>query len=145
MKFLLKKIPPKYFFLSQFAILFFGLLSIFIIHYIVNIQYKVSNNPFSQGPLTSLPKSFTLTLDQPFDNSLVFEDNLLISGKSNPNMKVLIYSDTLDLVVKTKSDGKFSQSLDLEEGVNNIKVVVFDEEGDSREESRTVYYSKEKI
>lgn len=145
MRFLFKKIPPKYFLLSQFALLFFGLLFLFYINYIINIQYKVSDKPFSQGPLTSAPKSFILTLDQPADNSLVFEDSLLISGKSGPNMEILIYSDTQDLVIKSKVDGTFSQSLSLSEGVNNIKVVAFDKEGNSREEKRTLYYSEERL
>lgn len=145
MRFLFKKIPPKHFFLSQIAILFFGLIFLFAIYYIVYIQYKVSDNSFSNGPVTSAPKSFILNLDQPADNSLVFNSELLISGKTGPSMDTLIYADTQNLVIKSKSDGSFSQSLNLEEGVNNIKVVVFDKEGDSREENRLVFYSKEKI
>lgn len=145
MKLLLKKIPPKYFVLSQFALLFFGLIFLFGLHFLVNVQYKVSDNPFLAGPVTSKPKSFTLDLDQPMDDSLVFNQQILISGKTGPNMEVLISTQTQDLIIKSKTDGSFAQSFDLDEGVNNLKVVAFDKEGDSREESVSIYYSKEKI
>lgn len=145
MKFLLKKIPPKYFFLSQIILLTLALIFLFGIHYIVNIQYAPNNKPFSLGPVTSKPKSFTLDLDQPAQDSLVFNKEILLSGKTGPNMEVLISSNSTNQVIKSKTNGTFSLTLELEEGINQIKVVVFDTTGDFREEERTVYHSKEKI
>ena len=145
MKFLFKKIPPKYFLLSQIILLVFTLAFLFGIHYMVNIQYAASDKLFSLGPVTSKPKSFTLDLDQPTLDSLVFDNEILLSGKTGPNMEVLISTDTSNEVIKSKTDGTFSLSLGLKEGINNIKVVVIDSMGDSRQEERTVYYSKEKI
>lgn len=145
MKVLFKKIPPKYFILSQFALLLFGLLFLLLIHFLVNIRYKYSPSYFYKGPVTTNPKSFTLDLTQPSDDLLTFDEQILVSGKTSPQMQVLISTDTYDLVIESKPDGTFSQSLDLEEGVNNLSVVVFDHKGDTREENRTIYYSKEKI
>ncbi len=144
MKFLFKKIPPKYFILSQIIIFLLSLIFLLGIHYIVNIQYKISDKPFSLGPVTSKPKSFTLNLDQG-DDGLTYESQMLISGKTGPNMEILIFTNTDNLIIKSKIDGTFSTSLELEEGVNNIKVIVFDTMGDFREETRTVYYSEERI
>lgn len=140
-----KKISQKSFFLSHILILMIGLIFLFGLYYILNIQYKSSSDPFSNGPVTSKPKSFTLNLDQPADESLVFTSTILVSGKGGPNMEVLISTDSQDLVIEAKADGTFSQTLNLDEGVNNLKVVAFDSTGDTREADRLVYYSKEKL
>ncbi len=140
-----KKISQKHFIISHILILLFSLSFLFGLYYMLNLQYKKSSNLFLNGPVTSKPKSFTLTVSQPSDESLIFESSILISGKTGPNMEVLISTDTDDLVIETKSDGSFSQTLNLSEGVNNIKIVAFDITGNSRESDRIVYYSKEKI
>ena len=140
-----KKISKKTFIISHILILSFSLIFLGGLYYIVSWQYKSSSNPFSNGPVTSKPKSFTLTLDQPQDESLVFNPSILVSGKTSPRLDVLISSENDDQVIQAKSDGSFSLTLNLDEGINNIKVVAFDSTGDSRETSRLVYYSKEKL
>lgn len=145
MKILFKKISPKYFILSQLAILLFGLLFLLTLHFLVNIQYKDPPSSFSKGPVTTKPKSFTLDLTQPSDDLLTFDEQILIAGKTGPKMQILLSTQTQDVVIESRLDGTFSQSLDLKEGVNNLKVAVFDNKGDTREEERTLYYSKEKI
>ncbi len=140
-----KKLSNKHFIISHLLILIIGLIFLGSLYYILNIQYKASSNPFSAGPVTSKPKSFTLTLDQPADESLTFNPSILISGKTSPLLDVLISTDKNDQVIEAKPDGTFSLTLNLDEGVNNIKVVVFDPTGDFREERRLVYYSKEKL
>lgn len=140
-----KKISSKQFITSQILILILGLSFLFGLYYILNIQYQTPSDPFLYGPVTSKPKTFTLNLNQPTDETLSFQSQILISGKTAPNSEVLISTDTDDQVIESKSDGSFSQSLDLNEGVNNIKVVAFDKTGDTRSAERTVYYSKEKL
>ena len=140
-----QKISPKSFIISHILIFFFGLIFLGVIYYIVNVQYIHSTDPFSNGPVTSRPKSFTLNLDQPDDESLSFNPAILISGRTGPNMDVLISTDNDDQVIEAKSDGSFSLTVNLDEGVNNIKVVSFDSTGDTRETTRLVYFSKEKL
>ena len=111
----------------------------------MNIQYKVSDKPFAQGPVTGKPKSFALSLTQPEENALVFDKEITLSGQTGPNMEILVSTDSNNVVIKSKTDGTFTTLLTLTEGVNNIKVVVFDQTGDFREEERVIYYSKDKI
>lgn len=139
------KLSKKQFIISHILILIAGLFFIFGLYYILNIQYKQTQKPFEAGPVTSKPKSFTLDLDQPSDDTLNFSSQILLSGKTGPNLEVLISTDSSDQVITSKSDGTFSLTLDLNEGVNNITVTAFDSTGDSRFAERTVYYSKEKI
>lgn len=135
----------KHFTFSISLILATGLLFLFGLYYILNIQYQKPKQLFLNGPVTSPLKSLILNLDQPDDDTLTFQSSILISGKTAPFSDVLISTDSDDLVIKSKPDGSFSTVLNLDEGLNNISAVVFDSGGDSRSVRRNVYYSKEKL
>lgn len=140
-----KKLSKRLFLYSQIFILISGLTLLFGLYYILNIQYKISSKPFEAGPVTNKPKSFTLDLEQPANDSLVFQSSILVSGKTSPNMDILLTTKSFDKTIQSKKDGTFSYTLDLDEGVNDIKIVAFDKDGDARSTQRVVYYSKEKI
>ncbi len=140
-----KKLSGKQFVFSQFIILILGLVFLGGLYFILNLQYKIVSNPFLNGPVTSAPKTLRLDLDQPDDNSLIFQNSILISGQTSPLKDVLIFTDSQDLVIISKKDGSFSTVLNLDEGENRISVAVFDTNGDNKTLERTVYYSKEKI
>lgn len=141
-----KEIPVKYFIASQIIILLTGIIVLGWAHYILNIKDQPVNQiVFGRGPITSAPKTLRIDLSQPDDNILTFNEDIIISGKTSPNMEVLILTQSKDFIIKSKSDGSFSTVLKLDEGVNNITAVVFDSTGDSRSSERMVYYSKEKI
>lgn len=142
---LTKPLSKKVFVISMILIAISGLIFIFGIYYILNIQYKQESNRLLLGPVTTAPKSLRIDLDQPDDNLLVFDPSIIVSGKTAPNNEVLIFTDTQDLVINAKSDGTFSTILNLDEGINRITTIVFDSQGDSRSAERTVFYSKEKI
>ena len=142
---LTKELSTKQFILSHLLILILSLMFLGGIYYILNIQYQRSNLPFSNGPVTTLPKILALNLDNPDDNLLSFDSKILVSGKTSPQTEVLISTENLDLVIKSKTDGSFSTTLDLREGVNIITVATFDSTGDSKSVQKTVFYSKEKI
>lgn len=140
-----KKLSAKQFIVSQVLILTVGLIFLSGLYYILNIQYQKPQNLFSNGPVTTPPKTLRLDLDQPADDSLTFTPSIIISGQTAPGVNILITTDTDDLVITSKADGSFSTVLNLDEGVNRITAVVFDATGDSKSATRTVYYSKEKI
>lgn len=97
------------------------------------------------GPVTTLPKTLRIDLDQPDDNLLTFSSSLVISGSTLPDLYVLISSESQDSVIQASQNGSFSTVISLDEGVNNLTVAVFDTAGESKQIERTVYYSKEKI
>ncbi len=140
-----RKISTKFFILSQVLILILGLTFLGGLYYILNIQHPQPKNAFLAGPVTSLPRSLRLDLDQPDQDSLSYSSSIIVSGKTGPGSTVLISTDVNDLVIKAKPDGSFSTVLSLNEGVNRITAAVFDVTGESRSSERTVYYSKEKI
>lgn len=140
-----KKLSSKQFFVSQFLILIFGLIFLGGLYYILNIQYQKGDNPFLNGPVTTIPKTLKLTLDNPPDESLSFQSQVVVSGQTSPQKEVLIFTNTQDMVVLSKKDGSFSTNLNLDEGVNRLVVAVFDNNGEPKSEERTIYYSKEKL
>lgn len=142
---LIKKLTTKQFILSHFLILTASLIFLGGLYYILNIQYQKSSDPFSNGPVTTPPKSLMLNLEQPDQDILSYSSSIVVSGNTSPSKDVLIFTDNNDLVIQSKLDGSFSTILNLDEGVNKITVAVFDVAGDVRSAQRTVYYSKEKI
>lgn len=139
------KLSAKQFIISQFLILVGGLIFILGLYYILNIQNISPISPFAGGPVTTRPKTLRLDLDQPDDDTLSFQSSILISGKTASRAEVLILTDTQNLVLTSNLDGSFSTVLNLEQGVNEVTVVVFDRSGDSRSLEKSVYYSKEKL
>lgn len=140
------KLPTKYFVLSQIIIVIAGLLFALWLYYILYLEYQPQNQySLKFGPVTSVPKTLRIDLDEPDDYTLSFKSSILISGKTKSKTEVLISTDTEDQIIQSKSDGSFSYILNLDEGINRITAVVFDEVGEVRQVERTVYYSKEKI
>lgn len=140
-----KKLSTKHFVFFNFLILFTGLLFLFGLYYILNIQYQKPQDPFLIGPITRAPKTLMLNLDQPDQDFLSYSPSIVISGKTAPVTEVLISTDSSDSVIESKVDGSFSTVLHLDEGVNRINAIVFDSNGESKTSERTVYYSKEKL
>lgn len=128
-----------------FALLVTGVIFALSLNYILNMQYKQPVSRFLIGPITTTPKSLIMNLDQPDDNILVFDPSLIVSGTTAPDADVLISTDTQNIVIKSKKDGSFSTVINLDSGLNQLKVSVFDTTGDSRVSDRTIFYSKEKI
>lgn len=141
---LTQKLSPRVFFLSQAMILFLGLIFLGSLYYVLYAPNN-SESSITAGPVTTLPKSLRIDLDQPDDNLLTFASSLVVSGNTLPNLRILISTESQDSVVESKKDGSFSTVVKLEEGINNLTVVVFDAAGESKQIERTVYYSKEKI
>ncbi|KKR81328.1 MAG: hypothetical protein UU73_C0003G0108 [Candidatus Daviesbacteria bacterium GW2011_GWA1_41_61] len=96
-------------------------------------------------PITSLPSGMTLNLSSPDDNQLVFDENILLQGKTTPGSLILISFESSDLALEPSPSGEFSTTVYMDEGVNQFTVTAINKDGDLKQEERTVYYSKEKL
>lgn len=82
----------------------------------------------------------SLTVDTPTEGASFFgasEQNLLVSGSTDPGSRVLVNGSFVIL----SQDGKFSNSISLSEGENPIIVTARDRAGNTSSETRTVTYS----
>lgn len=141
---LTQKLSPRVFFLSQAMILLLGLTFLWGLYYALYAP-NGSESSVAAGPVTTLPKSLRIDLDQPNDNLLTFQASVVVSGSTLPNLRVLISTESQDSVIESKKDGSFSTVINLTEGINNITAIAFDSTGENRSKERTIYYSKEKI
>ena len=141
-----KKLPTHIFIVTQILILVISLSLITGLYYPINIQYQKPKSQLLQGgPVTTLPHSLVLEVDQPDDNSLVFQPSAVISGATSAGSTVLISSDLQDITITPKLNGSYSTVINLKTGINQVSVYAFDKTGDQRLVTRTIYYSKEKI
>ncbi len=138
----------RVFVIAVIAIVVLGLGFAGGLHYILNVQYQHPNQQaglLDKGPVTREPVSLTLDLTNPDDNSISFESSVLISGKTSPNAVIILDLNHEYTSLEANSDGNFSTTLHLETGVNNLTTTAFDDLGNSKTDSRIVYYSTEKI
>lgn len=142
-----KILSTKTFILAVLAILLSGLTFIAGLYYILNYQYQSSNiSPLLSGsPVTSEPVSLTLNLTDPGDNLLTTSAAILVSGKTSPMGIVILNLNEDYSSLEATTGGDFSATLKLAGGVNKLKVTVFDSLGNSKTDTRTLYYSTEKI
>lgn len=146
--------------LSILLVFLFGFITISIIYFYSNpkalknlpfqFSFQISpqkeqNSLISSAPVTSEPVSLSFNLSSPDNNLLVFDSDLLVSGKTSPQATLVLSLDKEDWATEVDSTGNFSNTVNLKEGANNLIVTIFDSQGNSKSESRTIYYSKEKI
>lgn len=134
----------RFFIISMSGILIIGLLLLGGLYVLLN-QETLKRQEVGINPVTSEPVSLTLNLSSPDENLLVFEPDILIQGQTTPNSTVLLNTEDKDIMIDTTPNGNFSLTLKLKQGLNNLNLTVFDPQGNSKNESRTIYYSQEKI
>lgn len=114
------------------------------IYYFEGNQINQPNISFG-NPVTKEPVSLTLNLTSPDDNILVFDSNLLVQGTTSKDALVILSSNSDDQILKVSHRGEFSTTIKLQEGLNKFIISSSDATGLNKQESRTVYYSKDKI
>lgn len=142
---LTQKLSTKTFVISQILILVVSLIFLGGLHYFLNMQNNNLKKYASRGPVTSTPVLLDLKVANPDDNLLTFNSPYQISGQTAPKAYVLISSQEKDQLVQAESDGAFAVSFPLTEGVNELTITSFDQKGEQRSLTRSVYYSREKL
>lgn len=85
------------------------------------IMPKAQDKPTTPPPTTSANSS-KLTLDLPSDNSSTKGSVATVSGQASPNATIIIFGNADQKVATAGADGKFKDSIKLEEGLNVISV-----------------------
>lgn len=140
-----KILSQKVFMVSSFLILLISLIFLSCVYYVLNKDQLTASVFQNYRPVTTKPVSFSLDITSPDDETLVFDKSIVISGKTSPKSTVIISSDDINLGLQVGSNGEFSQVLELSKGLNNFDIAAFDDKGNSKQISRTIYYSEEKL
>ena len=103
---------------------------VFLIYWLWQRQPR-SNQPQNQQPNTkqetqnNQPQDSFLNIK---DGSIIASSPLKISGKTQPNSKVLVFSNTFNDIATIAQDGSYSLDENLTNGLNLISVVSLDKD-----------------
>jgi len=79
-----------------------------------------------------------LSIESPPDNLITNQSTVTVSGKTEPEAEITINGQ----LVLADLNGHFSKTVDLQEGVNTIKVSVTKEKSQSQTATRQILYKK---
>jgi len=76
---------------------------------------------------TSLPNSntnnpSTLNISSHIDGQVLFEKDIVLTGKANPNASISIIWEDNEEIITTDATGNFTQKITLVAGENNIQI-----------------------
>lgn len=139
-------LSTKAFLLSILTILIIGVVFLLGLSFYLNEGQLIccKKDLADYQPVTRAPLSLNLEIKSPDDELLVFDKNIIVSLKTTPFATVVITGkDTLGGEANDK--GELSKIVTLGEGINELKVTVFDGSGNSKSDQRVIYYSEEKL
>ncbi len=108
---------------------------------------KISNDRIQKLKIlnpTPTPKpGIFLTIDEPKDEDVVEKRIVKVSGRTNPNSKILIVTEENEEGAVASAEGTFSTDITLVDGENIIEVTAIAQNGETVTITRTVTFSTE--
>ncbi len=95
--------------------------------------------------LESDKKDDILKIISPENNTLLNTDKTSISGTTSKDSNIIITTATNSFIGKSDKDGNFKININLESGLNNIKITSIDSDNNQKEISINITYSTAKI
>ena len=121
--------------ISIILVAFVLFIAILLIIYFVFI-----GKPKEQTQLPiQLPKA-VLIINEPQDEQAYTSAEITISGKTNPNSQVVVYTDSNEDIFESDQEGNFSGVFILEEGPSEITITAFGNKEEEVTETRVVVY-----
>ncbi len=138
-----KVLSPVVFIVALIAVFAAGMGFIGWLYYTLNGNPLKSDTNYS--PVSQEPNSFNLQINSPEDNALVFDSNILLTGKTTPATSVIVADGDQTTGFEVTSNGDFSKVIPLTEGPHLLTITAFDKNGQTKTVTKQVYYSKEKL
>lgn len=86
-----------------------------------------------------------LEVTSPTDKSIVTEDKITISGKTDATNTLIMETPDESKILEPDKDGKFSADLTLNEGGNSIYLTAVNDQGEETAKTLTLFYTTEKL
>jgi len=99
-----------------------------------NLEEEPSDNNATTAPTI-------LALHNPEDGTVQTEKELTVTGTTIPNSFIVLFVNNNDFISDTDESGNFSFKIELEDGVNVLRVHVLNEDGEATVEERLVVVS----
>jgi len=123
-----------------------GLIVAVVAFYLYQSAKVIS--PQKNRPLTNItkptPKStFFLSLAEPRDEEVSNKRVITVSGKTEPKVTLLIYTQDSEETAISSNDGSFSTTIAIAGGVNKLSVTAASPNGEIQTIVRTVSFTSE--
>lgn len=82
----------------------------------------------------------TLTLESPVDEQLFIGEELLVKGKTLPNIPVVVFTDTDTNSTESDEKGSFETTIVLAGGINSLTVSAFADNGEEKSLALNLVY-----
>lgn len=96
-----------------------------------------------KSPITE--EKMTLKILSPENNALVNTEKIKITGKTLPNLNIVILGEESENILQADEQGQFTQEITLIGGTNEIKISAFDIDGAEADVNLNLVYSKSEI
>lgn len=124
-----------------------GIVVALVAFYFYQTTKKVNPNEVKkitiENPTPTPSSSIFISVERPKDEDVVDEKSLTISGKTIPNAKIVILTQSDEVGGIAAGNGNFSTDVNLEEGENIIEINAFSPNGERAKTKITVTYSTE--
>lgn len=124
-----------------------GLVCAGIVFYFYQSTKAIDTNQNSKKTATSptpTPKSsLYLVINEPVNEQVVDNKIITLSGQTVPDGIIIILTKSGQEVVKPTGMGAFTTTLTLENGENQIRVIVYGTNGETTMAERTITFSTE--
>lgn len=109
----------------------------------INASLKSNNKQVQSSPTPqpNAPKELKITLDKPENEDVVTNNSVTVSGLTKNLAWVAVSGENGDFILQADGSGVFQQEVDLNPGVNQIKVTAFDKDGNESATQVLVVYS----
>lgn len=109
-----------------------------------NSKQETSTNTITQkiSP-TPVESSFFLIVNEPKDESLADKKTIKVSGKTLSTATIIIITSTAQEVIKPSTQGDFTTTIQISEGLNYLRVQAIDENGETKTVERVVGFTTE--
>ena len=87
-----------------------------------------------------LKESSQLSITTPEESLIVDQENLIVSGNTNPSSFVVIFVNDKENITTADETGNFSLEVTLDDGGNYIEIHSLDEDGNSIIKERSVIF-----
>ncbi len=108
-------------------------------------EENTQNVALNQEKSPTTEEKMTLKILSPEDNALVNTEKVKITGKTLPNINVVILGEESENILQTDQQGQFTQEIILVGGTNEIKISAFDNDGAQTDANLNLVYSKSEI
>lgn len=106
-----------------------------------SLKSKNENAQPTPTPQSATPTELKITLDKPENEDVITDSSVTVSGITKNLAWVVVSGENGDFITQADTKGVFSQDVDLNAGVNQIKITAFDKDGAQSDTHVIVVYS----